>query len=455
MKKMSKRLLALLLSLVLCLGLCACGGEGDTTEDDGLVTELSLWFPYGALSQAYLDQLVDKFNASQETYYIEIQNMGSVVAVRQKLDSTLNPADYPDIICGQTIATAYYANADWLKRVQDFVDQEETDWTQGVFSSVRDTYTDLDGNLLGYPLGVSCSGYWVNVDAIKAAGYTLEDLTSYEKIVEVATAVVNKGICEYGISYNEGTVELLDMMTIQGVNYVDSNNGFGGKIKKSLLLEGETYDAFKKATQLFAQTYASGVAYEFGTGGAKGFNQFNDGKLSIVYATNSWGHCVFDGEPEFEYAFIPSVGIDNNAKYFGNVLVEGTGLYMCNTENEKKMQGAYEFIKFMAQPENQSAYCQCLGYVPYTEEAVAQADYQEWMLEYLPSSQNIIDKIKTTPSELRTPYVEFFDEMLNVTHTLYNYVALDPTFKNESMETYMKDAAKVMEDGLKVWAERQ
>ena len=117
MKKMSKRLLALLLSLVLCLGLCACGGEGDTTEDDGLVTELSLWFPYGALSQAYLDQLVDKFNASQETYYIEIQNMGSVVAVRQKLDSTLNPADYPDIICDQFPGETFQLYADLANKI--------------------------------------------------------------------------------------------------------------------------------------------------------------------------------------------------------------------------------------------------------------------------------------------------------------------------------------------------
>ena len=455
MKKLSKRLVALLMSMILCFGLCACGGQNNTTDDDGLITELSLWFPYGALSQEYLKRLVDEYNAMQDTYYIEIQNMGSNVAVRQKLESTLSASDYPDIICGQTIATAYYANTNWLKPIQDFIDKEETDWTQGVFKSVRDTYTDLDGNLLGYPLGVSCSGYWVNVDAIKEAGYTLDDMTSYEKIVEVATAVVDKGICEYGISYNEGTVELLDMMTIQGVNYVDGNNGFDGKITKSLLLKGETYEAYKKATKLFAQTYASGIAYEFGTGGAKGFNQFNAGKLSIVYATNSWGHCVFDGEPEFEYAFIPSVGIDNNAKYLGNVLVEGTGFYMCDTGNEKKMQGAYEFIKFMAQPENQSKYCQCLGYVPYTDEAVAQADYQEWMTENLPSSQNIIDKIKNTPSELRTPYVEFFDEMLSVTHTLYNYVALDPNFKQDSMETYMKNAAKVMEEGLEIWLDRQ
>lgn len=457
MKKLSKRLLALLMSMILCLGLCACGGGNgdDTADEDGLVTELSLWFPYGSLSQAYLDQLVDKFNGSQEEYYVEIQNMGSVGTVRQKLDSTLSASDYPDLICGQTIATAYYANASWLKKVQDFVDKEETDWTQGMFKAVRNAYTDLDGNLLGYPLGVSCSGYWVNVDAVKEAGYTLEDLTSYEKIIEVATAIVDKGICDHGLSYNEGQVELLDMMTIQGADYVDSDNGFGGKITKSLLLEGETYDAFKKATELFAKTYATGIAYEFGTGGGKGFGYFNKGELAFVYATNSWGHYVFDGEPEFEYAFIPSVGIDNNAEYLGNVLVEGTGLYMCNTENEKKMQGAYEFIKFMSQPENQSQYCQGLGYVPYTDEAVAQADYQEWMVEFLPSSQNIIDKIKVSPDELRTPYVEFFDEMLSVTKTLYSYVSQDPTFKEESMETYMKNAAKVMEDGLEIWLERQ
>ena len=451
MKKLSKKLLALLLCMIMCLGLCACGGGDDDTEDeDGLVTELSLWFPYGSLSQAYLDQLVDDFNMSQEDYYVEIQNMGSVGTVRQKLDSTLSQSDYPDMICGQTIATAYYASSSWLKKVQDFVDQEETDWTQGMYTSVRNAYTDLDGNLLGYPLGVSCSGYWVNVDAIEEAGYKLEDLITYEKIIEVGTATVKKGICEYGLSYLGSGVELLDMLTIQGVNYVDNNNGFDGNPTKSLLMEGETYKYYKKAAELFAGTYSSGIAYEYGTGAP--FGKFNDGKLAFVYATNSWGHYVFDGEPEFEYAFIPSVAVDADAKYLGSVLCEGTGLYMCDTGNEKKMKGAYEFIKFMAQPENQSKYCQGLGYVPYTDEAVAQADYQEWMADYLPSSQNIIDKLKAAPEDLRTPYVEFFDEMLNVTNELYSYVAQDPT---GDLEKYMKNAAKVMEDGIEIWLERQ
>ena len=455
MKKM-KKLLALMLAMILCFGLCACGGsEEEEDENLGGTTEISLWFSYGSLSQAYLDEIVDEFNLSQDEYFVKVQNAGSVSEVRTKLDSTLNKEDYPDLLCGTTVATAYYEAADYIKNVQDFVDKEETDWTTGIFENVRAVYSDSEGNLLGYPLGVSCSGYWVNVDAVTAAGYTLEDLTSFEKIIEVATAIVDKGICEYGVSYmgSDGGMELVDMLTIQGVDYVDNNNGYDGKPSKSLLMKGETYEAYKKAAGLFAKSFETGVAMPYTTVvSTSAFPKYNDGQLAMLYATNSWGHYVFDAEPEFEYAFIPSVGVDENAKYKGQAICEGSGLYMCNTENEKKMQGAYEFIKFVAQPEMQSIYCQGLGYVPYTDEAVAQEDYQEWMQEYLPSAQGIIDKLKSSSSELRTPYVEFFDEMQTVTKTLNSYISNDPT---GDIEDYMKKAADEFEEGIEIWLERQ
>ena len=113
------------------------------------------------------------------------------------------------------------------------------------------------------------------------------------------------------------------------------------------------------------------------------------------------------GEPEFEYAFIPSVGIDDSAKYAGSVISEGTGLFVANTGNEREMQGAYEFIKFLAQPENQAAWCTTLGYVPYTDEAVATEAWQTWMAETLPSAQTVIDRIKNSDSKVRLPYAEF------------------------------------------------
>ena len=144
--------------------------------------------------------------------------------------------------------------------------------------------------------------------------------------------------------------------------------------------------------------------------------------------------------------------MDENAKYKGCALTEGTGFYMCDTGNEKKMQGTYEFIKFASKPENQVIYCTSLGYVPYTDEAVQSADYQAYMAENFPSAQGIMDKMKAAPADLRTPYTEVFDEMCKVTTTLLSNIASDP---KGDLEDYMKQSAFQLEEGLEILSERQ
>lgn len=456
MRKTTKKLLALLLCLAMAFSICGCGEDKGNNGDDyaeGETVEIALWFMSGSLSQSYLEQLVDKFNASQDDYWVVIYNNGNFSAIRTKLETTQSKKDYPDLFCGQATATCYYDNQDYVVPLQKFIDADEENWTAGMYENIKNTYTNTDGEFVGYPLGVSCSGYWVNVDAIKEAGYTLDDLTSYEKIAKIATEIKDKGICKYGLSTLGTGVELMDMLTIQGVDYVDADNGFSGAPSKSLLLEGDTYKAYKKAANIYADLIDKEVMLPHGTDcSTECWPLYNSGELAMLYATNSWAHYVFDGQPEFEYAFIPAVGLDEDAEYKGQAIVEGTGLFMTNTENERKMKGAYEFIKFMAQPENQAQYCELLGYVPYTDEAYNQADYQQWVSEKLPSVSLIKDKIVNASSELRTPYVEVFDEMLSVTNTLYSYLSSDP---KGDLDYYLEYAADVLEEGLEIWLERQ
>lgn len=457
MKKLIKRLTALMLCLLLCLSVCGCDNSNNTDNgSDDETVEIKLWFMSGSLSQSYLEQLVDKFNASQDNYWVVIYNNGNFSAIRTKLETTQKKSDYPDLFCGQATATCYYDNAEYVMPVQKYIDADEENWTAGIYENVKNTYTNTNGEFVGFPLGVSCSGYWVNVDALKEAGYTLDDMTSYEKIAQIAQDVVSKGICQYGLSTLGTGVELMDMLTLQGVDYVDADNGLSGAPSESLLLEGDTYAAYQKAASIYADLVDKGVMLPHGTDcSTECWPLYNSGDLAMLYATNSWAHYVFDGQPEFEYAFVPAVGLDENAKYQDQAIVEGTGLFMTNTENEAKMQGAYEFIKFMAQPENQSQYCQLLGYVPYTDEAYNQADYQQWIEEKMPSVAEIRRKINNASADLRTPYVEVFDEMLSVTNTLYSYLSDDPKCENQTMEYYLQYAAGKLTEGLAIWLERQ
>lgn len=456
MKKLSKKLLAFLMCIAMCLGMCACGGKEEEETDEyaeGETVELSLWWTSGALSQAYLETMIDKFNESQDDYWIVVYNNGTESAIRTKLETTKDKANYPDLFIGEATATCYFDGVEYVKPIQEFIDADSEDISEGMYDSVKRTYTNMDGEFIGFPCGVSCAGYYVNVDAVEQAGYKLEDLTSFEKIAEVTTAIVNKGICKYGVSTNTKGIELVDMLTLQGVDYVDADNGYSGDISKNLLLKGDTKEAYQKAATLYAELRKSDVMMKYGTDvSSECWPLFNSGDLAMLYCTNSWTHYVVDGNPSFNYAFIPSVGVDDNAKYQNAAIPEGSGLYIANTENERKMQGAYEFIKFMSQAENQSQYCSLLGYIPYTDEAFNQPDYQEWMNKYLPSLVNVTNLIKTSPEELRIPYVPVFDEMKSVTTTLFSYLSEEP---DGDVAYYMEYASEKLDEGIEMWLDRQ
>ena len=275
MKKLIKRcgILVLVLALV-CSVFAGCGstgnsgsGEGDSANqpaEEGGKTKLILWSTYGTYGTQYMKELVDGFNDSQDQYVLEVSSGSDASGIRVKMQ-TSDPENYPSLICGTSTTMASYAKADYVVPLQQFIDADEEKWTESMYDAVKGCYTDLEGNLLGIPTGVSFNGYLVNVDILEAAGYTIADLTSFEKIAEIAKTAVDKGLCKYGISFASG-VDLVDMLTMQGVDIVDGNNGYDGEASKSVLMEGESNAALKKAANLIADLFRSGVALDYGYG---------------------------------------------------------------------------------------------------------------------------------------------------------------------------------------------
>lgn len=455
MKKRSKLLALVLVVILTCTGIFGCGKNTDSNNPSGSKTtdgktEISFWCTYGTYGFNILTELVDEFNNSQDDYHVTMVNNGAASDVRTKLMTTRQEY-YPSLFCGTPTTISSYATADYVKPIYTFIEDDEDKWTEGMYEVVKTAYSDLEGNMIGVPLGVSSAGFMVNVDILEAAGYALEDVTNYEKMVEISLAATKKGLCKYGISYASG-VDLLDMLTIQGVDFTDADNGYSGEPTKSLLLEGETNAAIKKAMTLFASLYKADAAYSFGSGGAgMGQSSFLAGDLLFWTCTNSYAHNVIDANPEFEWAFVPSVGVDANAEYMGSALCEGTGLFICDTGDDVEMQGAYAFIKFLVSPKNQIHWVTNLGYVPYTEDATNDPEYVAWMEENFPSAKTVTQMLLKSPEGFGLPYVGIGNELLTANYNLFSSVAADPS---GDIDGYIKEAATRIDEALQILALR-
>lgn len=445
MKKRMKQIGALLLSVMLLA--CGCGTGTKKTSNNGKTesgkTEIVLWHTWGTKNAAHVQTMADNFNASQDKYEVTLVNQASASMIRQKL-AALTPEEYPAIFCGTPTATCYYDSVSYVKPLQDYLDADEENWEDAIYDTVKTAYSNLKGEMIGSPFGVSSAGYFVNVDMLKKAGYSLSDITSFEKVITIANEIYKKGIAKYGIAYSSTGVEILNSMTLQGIDIVDKGNGYEGDITQSLIMEGDTYKALQKHMKLVASSYKEGAAMSYGS---EATQSFYNGTLAFYGATNSWSHYIIDNGTDFEWAFVPDKGLDDNAKYKDYALTEGTGFYIANSGNEEAMQGAYEFIKYVAKPENQAFWCSNVGYLPYTEEAATHEDYVSWAQSNCPSLLDLAEKIKNAPADLHGAYTKVPDDLLSIGDFLYSYVSEDPT---GDMKPYFEEITETVDEAIEI-----
>ena len=455
MKKLGKVVLSLFLVMAMGLGLCGCGNNGAGTGDGGSkdgVIEITWWSYYAQSNMEYITTMINDFNASQDKYHVTMVNQGGAAEIRTKLLST-KQENLPSLFTGTPITTGYYASSDFVAPMQQFLDSDTDDWDSGIYDVVRSSYCDLDGNMIGWPFGVSSAGWFINTDLLQQAGYSIDQITNFEVMAQAATAIVDKGLAKYGIAFGTNGVDLYDMLTLQGVDMVDADNGYSGEVTSCIFDEGDTAKALNKAMDIFAKLYKNKVALTYGSDiNSNSIPLFVKGDCAMFYATNSYANKVVTYNPDFEYVFIPSVPVDANAKYLGNALSEGTGSYICNTGDEAEMQGAYEFIKFLAKPENQAYWATCTGYIPYTEEAYAVETYQTWMTTNFPSATKVKEILLNSPGELRGPYVTIPNALQTACSDLYYAVSLEPT---GDISEFIQEGIDVVDEAIEIQALRK
>lgn len=441
---MKKRLLAIVLVLVLaCSMLTACGSKQEDNQSASGKMELSLWSTYTEASNVKMAELVAKFNAQSDKYEVRLEIGQSSSQNRQKLAAS-TPDYYPSLFMGTNNTIFEYAESKYTAPIQQFIDKDSDDWTADMLGAVRTGFSDLEGNLVGVPVGNSVKGYMVNIDYLAEAGYALEDMTTFEKIAEAAQTAKQKNVCQYGYIPSDGS-NILNMLLYQGVDLFDAANGYDGDVTKCLYNEGETYTYLKKYCEILADLFKTEAAMKNSNGADGGISTFVNGKAMFWATTSSFVYEFADVDLGFEWAFIPFRGIDENAKNTDVVFAEGTGIFIGNTGDEAEMQGAYEFIKFLAEPENQIFWCTFRGYTPYTKEALESQEWITWRDENHPTAAALEAPLQNENMTLRFPNTTVISKVLTVNIELTSYIMSNP---EGNVDDYIKNAADSIQQSI-------
>lgn len=85
----------------------------------------------------------------------------------------------------------------------------------------------------------------------------------------------------------------------------------------------------------------------------------------------------------------------------GGVIVGGASLYILNNRSEAEQQGAWEFIKFLADAKQQAYWHVNTGYFPITKKAYDEQIVKDNLTKY-PQFQTAVDQLHATKANLAT-----------------------------------------------------
>lgn len=406
-------------------GAASAGGTQSTAGGGGGggVKKITCWIGYGSYNFNAVGEIIKKFNAAQSKYVVSQTNNGGSDQLRTKLLS-LEQKEYPSVISGTPVTIAQYAENDFTVPIQEFMGNDK--WADDMFPSVRASYTDRKGRLVGVPIGVSVTGYGVNLDALKKTGYELKDVDSFEKMVEIAIKAVKGGHIRYGISFGVGN-DTHDTLRVQGMDFIDNGNGWNSSARKALLQSGNNKAIIEKYCGLITKLYTEKAAREYSNFGV-GVGEFSAGNILFYGCTNSYfSPIVVTGKTNFNWDFLPHPGLDSNAKYKGSILSEGTGLFICNTGDKEEEQGAYEFLKYCTSTEAQDIMCTMTTYVPYTKSAAASKAITDFHTNKFPQAKSVTDRLLNSSKDLRGTYAAVGSELQYGLIDMMQIISTEPT----------------------------
>ncbi|MEK8132224.1 ABC transporter substrate-binding protein [Paenibacillus filicis] len=346
----------------------------------------------GELGKA-VDKLVSDFNASQKNVVVEAVFQGTYDESLSKMKASMDAKNGPALIQVYEIGSRFMIDSKAITPVQNFIDKEKYD-----VSSLEDNilnYYRVDGKLYSMPFNTSNPILYYNKNMFKAAGLDPEKPpTTYEELAAAAKKLTKDG--QSGGSFAIYGWFMEQFFANQGAELLNNGNGRTSLATESLLAS----DAGVKTLTWWKQLVDDKSLVNLGRKTDDTKKAFAAGQVAMTLdSTASLRGIVSSVEGKFDVGtgFLPKPA---DAKD-GGVIVGGASLYVLNNRSEAEQQGAWEFIKFLADSKQQAYWHVNTGYFPITKKAYDEQLVKDNMTKY-PQFKTAVDQLHSTKANLAT-----------------------------------------------------
>ena len=381
-----------------------------------------------------LTKAAEDFNASQSDYVVDLFYGGGYGDILISLQ-TGTQADRPDIFHSSGNDTAAYINMEdkMYIPVNDFIQAEGYD-DSNIVANLRTNY-QRNGEWQCWPLGNTNVGLYYNTGVLKQFGIDFKELKSYQEILEACKTLKEAGYENFYYLRALTHIDWLNYaLTAQGVQYYDNENGRAGVPTKALYDDGGECQEATTAYFQFLREVVDNYLYDPTVSANDARISFAKGELVFMDGYSSGAGSIInlvaenDNLVEWNYGVSPVVEVDHTTK---GQSPGGGALFIANTGDYWREQGAWEFMKYLMSDEVTSAYAMATGYTPITESGSKTPEYIEYSTNVFPDVVDIIDAQKNTEAGVAYAPIPFSAEANNLYKEIAAQILEDPSYTAE------------------------
>jgi sn-glycerol 3-phosphate transport system substrate-binding protein len=324
-----------------------------------------------------LGRLVDKFNSSQNDVRVSVVNQSTYADTLNKFRAGLSTGDLPDLVNIEDTGLQQMIDTQAVLPASACVKADKYDLSDNLKRVVD--YYSVKGTLWPMPFNVSNPVLYYNKKAFQSAGLDPNNPPkALDEVKSAAQKLKDSGtVSQAGFGMKLDPWYLEQWSALGGKTYV--NNGNGRKSRAT----STTFDnaTGKEIFTFLDDMVKSGLARTNPADGSQAFDNLlgiGNGNFGMTIDTSAAlgtiQQVLAGGEyPNVELGVAPMPG----PKGKGGVLVGGAANYIVKKSSPEKQAAAWQFAKFLNDPESQADWSVGTGYVPIRQSAANMPQVQQ------------------------------------------------------------------------------
>lgn len=382
-------ILATATATVVMLAACAGGGSDsdssssgslpacpiDALEEASKPVEITFWHSMTRANEETLQRLTDRFNRSQPDVKVNLVNQIGYRETLEKFRAGLGGSGLPELVMLEDTATQQAIDTQALLPSQSCIDADDYD-TSDFVPRVLDRYT-VKKVLWGMPFNVSNPVLYYDKNAFRAAGLDPEKPpATLDEVKQYALKIKDAGYpAGFGLKLDPWYLEQWSAKA--DTLFVNQENG-----RKARATAVEFDDTIgQQVFSWMSDMVQSGAARTNSADGPSAYDNLLGirskqvgmtidtsaalGTISQVFASGEAGGV--------ELGVAPMPGPPGR----GGVLVGGGQLFIVKRSAPAKQAAAWEYLKFLDDPQTQADWAAGTGYVPIRKSSVDLPAIQE------------------------------------------------------------------------------